>query len=157
VTVTAPHASLISLVCLGCDPTALSLSLGVNCRLPTLSAKSRKHPGWSEWAGRGLRSRTVSTVQYIYCYMYHSASNVLYAQSQPHTHLQSDPVLQTSSQPMASHQPYSQRAELHADQTGDSLPLITTTHVHSAEQPTPLPLSDQWQTASRKIQERGRP
>jgi hypothetical protein len=82
--------------------------------------------------------------------MYHLASNVLYAQSQPHTHSQSDPVLQTSSQLMASHQPHSQRAELHADQTGDSMHLINTTHVHSAEQPTPVPSSDQWQTASRK-------
>jgi hypothetical protein len=85
--------------------------------------------------------------------MYPSASNVHYAQSQPHTCLQSDPVIQTLSQPMASRQPYSQRAELHADQTCDGMLQITTTHVHSAEQPTSLPSYDQWQTASKKVTE----
>jgi hypothetical protein len=82
--------------------------------------------------------------------MYLSSNYVLHAPSQPHTHVLSEPVIQSFSQPIASQQTYSQRAELHAGQSRDSMPLLTTTHVQSAEQPTSLHSNDQWQTVSRK-------
>jgi hypothetical protein len=81
--------------------------------------------------------------------MYTSANNAHYAQPQPHTHIQSEPEIQTFSQAMATHQPYSQRAELYAGQSRDSMPLLTTTHVHSAEL-TSLHSNDQRQSAEKE-------
>jgi hypothetical protein len=57
VTDTAAYASLISLVCLLCDPTALSR----DCRGEQPSANADCEIGWSAWAGRSLRPRTVNT------------------------------------------------------------------------------------------------
>jgi len=71
--------------------------------------------------------------------MYPPASNVHYAQSQPHTHLQSDPAFHTLTQPLVVHQPYAQRAEIHAAQTCDYLPPPTKTHALPTEQHTPNP------------------
>ena len=81
--------------------------------------------------------------------MYSSANNVQFAQTQPHTHLHSEPAFHTLTQPLAVHQPYA-RADLLTAQTSDYLPPPTTSHALPAEQPTPLPPSDNLQTASRK-------
>ena len=82
--------------------------------------------------------------------MYSSSNYVHYAPFQPHTHVQSGPVMHSISQPMTSHQTYPQRDTPHTGQSSDSMSLLTTPHAQSTEQPSSPHSNDQWHTVNRK-------